>query len=41
MTQNKKNKKYNQSNNRHPNKPGRFFNKHVKCEFEKMMLMRQ
>ena len=35
IAQNKKNKKYNHSNNKNPNNLGRVFNKHVKCEFEK------
>ena len=34
IAQNKKNKKYDQSNNKNPNNLGRVFNKHVKCEFE-------
>jgi carboxymethylenebutenolidase len=34
IVQNKKNKKYNHSNNKNPNNLGRVFNKHVKCEFE-------
>ena len=35
IAQNKKNKKYNHSNNKNPNNLGRVFNKHIKCEFEK------